>query len=224
MDNTTEPLPGGVWRIEPTLLTNVYLVARNGEDDRDGLLLIDTGTPSSGPRLVRSIRMLGFDPRRVGDVLLTSWRRRHAGSAARLAASSARPVVRAAPEGVPQPGTGPRRPYAAAPATPIEPLRPGAGPAPGMVVLPAPGPAPGHLAFWFPDSGLLIAGDALTTLPTLWTGPRAVHDRPDLLPSTLAAMARHEPSVVACGHGRPVRRDAASRLTRVAAHAAGHLS
>jgi glyoxylase-like metal-dependent hydrolase (beta-lactamase superfamily II) len=231
VDNRTEPLGGGVWRIEVAASTNAYLVARDGTGDRDGLVLVDTGTHASGPRLVRSVRMLGFDPRRIDEVVLTCWHPWHAGSAARFAASSARPVLRAGRQdadaaGGRCPATRATRPSGLLRGTrrrpaPVHVQALDAGkPTPyGMVAIPAPGPTTGHHAFWFPATGLLLAGDVVRNLPLLWTGPRALHDEPGVLPDTLGRLADLTPSVVACGHGPPVRRDAAARLRKAARRA-----
>src|SRR5687767_14213023 len=86
MDNSTEQLADGVWRIETGLFLNAFLVAANGRDDADGLCLVDCGTKRSGPRLVRSIRLLGFLPTVVRHIVLTHWYADHMGSAARFVA------------------------------------------------------------------------------------------------------------------------------------------
>lgn len=98
MDNRTTQLADGVWLVEVGLFTNALVVANDGHGDREGLTLVDTGRASDGARLVRSVRMLGFDPRALRDVLLTHWHAAAAGAAARFAASSAAPAVWCAAE------------------------------------------------------------------------------------------------------------------------------
>jgi glyoxylase-like metal-dependent hydrolase (beta-lactamase superfamily II) len=93
MDNRTQQLADGVWRVDVAYAVNAFVLADDGQGDAQGLTLVDTGLRSSGARLVRSIRMLGLDPRAVGRVLLTHWHADHAGSAARFADSSAAPSV-----------------------------------------------------------------------------------------------------------------------------------
>jgi hypothetical protein len=60
MDNRTEQLPDGVWRVEVGYSINVVVLANDGHGD--GLPIVDTGRRQDSPWLVRSVRMLGFDP------------------------------------------------------------------------------------------------------------------------------------------------------------------
>ena len=237
MDNRTEPLVPGVWRIETGTFVNAYLIARDGSSDADGLLLLDTGGPRSGPRLVRSIRMLGFDPTRIDEVLLTHWHRDHAGSAARFAASSAEPEVRAGRADLPvvadgrAPGSGrgthlgrllqPRLPRPAP--TPATALDAGEPACPGAHVIAAPGHTLGHRALWLPEHGALLAGDAVYNLWRLSIGPTSLISDLDAVPKTLAELSRLDPAVLACGHGPPVRSRAGRRLGRLADQAAARL-
>src|SRR3954454_10550827 len=76
-------------------------------------------------------------------------------------------------------------------------------------VIPTPGHSPGHVAFHFPDRGLLIAGDALCTYNVL-TGRRG----PQLMPNAFAwnaermlasleAIERVDAGLMVFGHGEP---------------------
>ena len=226
MDNRTEVLAPGVWRVEVGYLTNAYLLADDGSGDSGGLTVVDTGNASGGPRLVRSIRMLGLDPRAVRRVLLTHWHRTHAGSAAAFARSSARPSIHAGaedvellagttPEGRRAADGGPTlrraaealgllRPPAVVTA---EPLTDGqvfevAG---GLRVLATPGHTPGHRSFWLPAQGVLIAGDAVWNVLAPSRGPRLLSTSPDTAATSLERLAALEPGVVAVGHGPPLR-------------------
>src|SRR5688500_18635837 len=93
MDNRTEQLADGVWRVELSVWLCVYVLANDGHGDAEGLTLVDAGTRGAAPRLVRSVRMLGFDPRAVRDVLVTHWHVDHTGGASRFAESSAAPRI-----------------------------------------------------------------------------------------------------------------------------------
>ena len=230
MDNRTEPLADGVWRVEVGMVTNAYVVARDGLGDGDGLVLIDPGRGRSAPQLVRSVRLLGFDPRAIGQVLLTHWHADHAGAAAALAASSARPTVHARPPdseilagraGRPAAASHPlgrlrqrcgRRPPSAS-SLPLEDgqVLPG-----GIEVVASPGHTVGHTAFWLPDRGTLLAGDALFGVLRTTPGPLGLSGDPAAVPATLRRLARLAPTVVALGHGPPRRRGAAARLTDIA--------
>lgn len=237
MDNRTEPLPGGAWRIEVAPSTNAYLIARDGRGDEEGLVLIDTGTRAAGPRLVRSVRLLGFDPRRIDQVALTHWHRAHAGSAARLAASSASPMIRAGAadaavlSGAAPPAAGRRtrtgRALQARPRLPdrtdATAIEDGEECAPGLRAIAAPGHTAGHLAFWLPRAGLLLAGDAIHHVLRCSAGPRSWHADLDAGARTLRRLADLEPAVVACGHGPPVRKAASARLSDLADRASAAL-
>ncbi len=238
MDNRTEQLADGVWRVEVGTMVNAYVLAVDGRGDGDGLAIVDTGTAGGGPRLVRSIRLLGFEPRAVREVLLTHWHRDHSGSAARFARSSAAPRVRAGVRDLPVVQGRQRRPQreaAAGDATVLGRLVgrisvPGA-PVPeasalhggarldiagGVLVVPAPGHTPGSLAFHLRDRGVLLAGDAVLTVPRLWRGPRALCSALSEQTTSLRRLAGLEFDVLAPGHGPPLARRARDRLAALA--------
>lgn len=236
MDNHTEPLADGVWRVEVAPSVNAYVVAHDRRGDGDGLTLVDTGTRGAGPRLVRSIRLLGCDPRAVDQVLLTHWHPDHGGSAARLVASGAAPTVAigagdlevvrgTAPPPRPGPGDTTRLGRVLGRVlTPGAPVPTARGLADGeriggsgAEVLATPGHTRGHVAYWLPDVGVLLAGDALFTVGWLAEGPKALSSALSQRPRALARMAALEPSVLAVGHGPPVRGDVGARLRRLAA-------
>lgn len=234
MDNATEPLAAGVWRIEVGTFTNAYLVARDGAGDGAGLVLVDAGSHRKGPRLVRSIRLLGFDPLAIDTLLLTHWHADHAGSAARFAASSASPSIRVRPpdDAVVAGREAPRithrgrlrrllhlglpRPTSV---TTI-PLVDGEAHPGGLEVVAAPGHTRGHTAFWLPHRGVLLAGDALFGVLRASPGPRLLAADPDAVATTLRRLADLDPAVVAVGHGPPLRRFPARRLAALADRAA----
>ncbi len=238
MDNRTEPLADGVWRIEVGPSINAYLVAHDRRGDGAGLTLVDTGTRGAGPRLVRSIRMLGLDPRAVDQVLLTHWHPDHVGSAARFAASGAAPAVAVGAEDLeivrgtaPPPRPGPADTTTLGriltrvvrPATPVPSARGLADgervEASGAEVLDTPGHTRGHVAFWLPDTGMLLAGDALWTLGRVTQGPRTLCSALSRRAETIQRLARLDPAVLAVGHGPPVRTEVGRRLRRLAGRA-----
>ena len=233
MDNRTERLAPGVWRVEVGAFTNVFVLA----DDAGRLTVVDTGTASAGPRLVRSVRMLGFDPRTIDDVLLTHWHADHSGSAAALATSSAAPRVwigegdlavltsgrRPPVPPAPDANAGGRLVLARAPApAPV----PGARPlldgdrratAGGLEVVATPGHTPGHVAFLLPAHGILLAGDALWNLGRLSPGPRYPSSALSARPATLRRLATLDVATLAVAHGPPVTHGTRERLERIAA-------
>lgn len=243
MDNATQQLAQGVWRIEVGPLLNAYLVATDGEGDGAGLTLVDTGTRRSGPRLVRSIRLLGFDPAAINDVVLTHWHSDHMGSAARFAASSATPRVsvgrRDAP---PVQGQVPRPHAVAAPgdvtrlgrllspvATPGPPVDAVTALDDGMrlehaddaLVVDAPGHTLGSIALLLERAGVLLAGDAVMTIGRVTRGIAPFRSARTQEAVTLQRLAALEFDVLAAGHGPPVVTKARDRLRRLAERVGG---
>lgn len=236
MDNHTEQLADGVWRVEVGAYVNAFVLANDGRTDAEGLTVVDTGYRRSGPRLVRSIRLAGLDPRSVGDVLLSHWHVDHAGAAARFARSSAAPTIwvgeadravvtgEAAP---PRPGrteaTALGRLFARSVRSP-EPVARARGLADGqrlaagggLRVIAAPGHTPGHCAFWLPDRGVLLAGDAVFNVWFLSRGPRFTCSLLPAVPGTLQRLGRLDYATLAMAHGPPLTRRAPERVAALA--------
>lgn len=236
MDNHTEQLAEGVWRVEVGTYVNAFVLANDGRGDAEGLTLVDTGWGRSGPRLVRSIRLAGLDPRALGDVLITHWHADHAGAAARLARSSAAPAVwigeadRPVLAGQAEPqATGDqttalgrvgaslwRRPEPVPDARTLTHGQwlPAAG---GLQVVEAPGHTPGHCAFWVPERGVLLAGDAVFNVWFLSRGPKFLCSALPSAPGTLRRLAGLSYDTLAMGHGPPVVRRANERVAALLA-------
>lgn len=240
MDNHTEQLADGVWRVELNFWLSAFVLANNGRDDADGLTLVDAGTRGAAPRLVRSVRMLGFEPRSVTDVLLTHWHIDHTGGARRFAESSAAPRVWIGAGDLPV-LTGEKTPgefagdasalgrflhrHAYVAPQPVADARTLADghvheAAGGARVVAAPGHTIGHVALHLPERGVLIAGDAVMNLAGLRPSPGLLSSARAALPGTLARLAALDFTVLAMMHGPPVERDARSRLQALAAKAA----
>jgi glyoxylase-like metal-dependent hydrolase (beta-lactamase superfamily II) len=235
VDNRTEQLADGVWRVEVAPFVNAFVLANDGTGDAEGLTIVDTGTPGGGPRLVRSVRMLSLDPRAIGDVLLTHWHTDHAGSAARFATSSAgaRVWVGAAdlamvrgerPAAPPPPDTtaagrlwhrlAPKpRPVPEARGLADGEVREVAG---GLEVVPTPGHTAGHVAFLLPSRGVLLAGDALVNVGRLWRGPRFLCTALSAQRATAARLAGLDYGALAVAHGPAVTTGAQARVARLA--------
>jgi glyoxylase-like metal-dependent hydrolase (beta-lactamase superfamily II) len=232
VDNRTEQLADGVWRVEVLTYVNTYVLANDGVGDGEGLTVVDTGTKSAGPRLVRSVRMLGLDPRALGDVLLTHWHGDHGGSAARLASSSAGSrvwcghgdlgVVRGEPP--PSSDTAalgrlfPRVPRTSPPVPTAQGLGEGdrheaAG---GVEVIDTPGHTAGHVAFLLRSRGVLLVGDALANIGFLSRGPKFLSSALSAQPATLRRIAELPWDTLAVGHGPPVTAHARARIERLA--------
>lgn len=88
----------------------------------------------------------------------------------------------------------------------------------GLQVVDTPGHTLGHIAVFDPDSGVLVAGDALTnTVDEVLAGahPDATEDKAAAADS-VRKLAALRPQVILVGHGPPVERDAAAKLRRLA--------
>ena len=80
-----------------------------------------------------------------------------------------------------------------------------------LQVLHAPGHSPGHLAFYWPERRLLVAGDSIATWPELCPGWYAFNLNRTQLREAAFATTR------AVGHGDPITKDAADRVHELAA-------
>jgi glyoxylase-like metal-dependent hydrolase (beta-lactamase superfamily II) len=238
VDNRTEQLADGVWRIEVGFAVNAYLLANDGRGDAEGLTLVDTGTATAGPRLVRSIRMLGLAPLAVGDILLSHWHADHSGSAARFARSEAASRVRAGEADLPavrgddplpqrRAGTGDVSRLGRLLARHLRPgpavsgvtgladgaTLPAAG---GVRVVAAPGHTGGSIAFHLPSRGVLLAGDAACNVLWLSRGPGFARSARRQEVATLRRLASLDFEILGVGHGPVVARRAADRLAALA--------
>lgn len=74
-----------------------------------------------------------------------------------------------------------------------------------MELLHTPGHAPGHVSLYFPDAGLLVAGDALTASEGTLRGPN-VEFTPDMdtAAESVGRLADLDVDTTVCYHGGPV--------------------
>jgi glyoxylase-like metal-dependent hydrolase (beta-lactamase superfamily II) len=85
-----------------------------------------------------------------------------------------------------------------------------------LQVLHAPGHSPGHLAFFWPERGVLLAGDAIATWPELCPGWKAFTLNDEQHAESLRRMAALDARVVCVGHGDAITQDAADVVRRLA--------
>lgn len=213
--------------IVPGIIANAYLVG-----NRESWVLVDTGTPGNVRKILRAAEARFGRGARPAAILLTHGHFDHAGSAPPLAARWGVPVFAHALE----------LPYLTGRAhyPPLDTSKPGffsklARFFPSSTVdlgervhelpvkfeswetLDTPGHTPGHVCFYHPGDGVLLAGDALTTmdLDSFWgtIGKRPKVCRPPV-PATIdwakarqsvRMLAALRPSVIAAGHGTPMR-------------------
>ncbi len=87
----------------------------------------------------------------------------------------------------------------------------------GLQVIDTPGHTPGHIAVFDAGSGVLVAGDALTSTIDGLLGPMSeVSVNMPKAEESVRKLAALEPEVILCGHGPPVQLDAAAQLRRLA--------
>ena len=81
-----------------------------------------------------------------------------------------------------------------------------------LQVLHVPGHSPGHLAFYWPERRLLIAGDNIATWPRFDAGWPAFHLNLKQIRTSLRRMAQLDAQVIAVGHGAPITAGAPERI------------
>lgn len=79
-----------------------------------------------------------------------------------------------------------------------------------------PGHSPGHLAFYWPERRVLVAGDAVATWPAFGPGWPSFNLNETQHRASLARLAQLEVGVLGVGHGEPVTEDASGRLAALA--------
>lgn len=87
----------------------------------------------------------------------------------------------------------------------------------GLQVVGTPGHTPGHIAVFDPDTGVLVAGDALTNQGQLGGSPPEFTEDPAAAAESVRKLAALAPSTILVGHGMPVTEDAAAALDAFAA-------
>ncbi|MFZ0341062.1 MAG: MBL fold metallo-hydrolase [Gaiellaceae bacterium] len=85
-----------------------------------------------------------------------------------------------------------------------------------LQVMHSPGHSPGHLTFWWPERGFLIAGDGVATWPNLCAGWKVFNLNHLQHKASLGRLATFEPQIVGVGHGDPITANAAEQVQRLA--------
>ena len=204
--------------------------------DHGELTLVDTLFEDDARRILAALRDLGRSPGELKRIVLTHAHRSHLGGVAALKHATGATVL--AHEWEADIVAGERR---AQPVTlrPMQSLRlmpfqlglalgrPRHVPCPvddavgnddavgPLQVLHAPGHSPGHLAFFWPERGVLLAGDAIATWPELCPGWKAFTLNEEQHADSLRRMAALDARVVGVGHGDAITQNAADLVRRL---------
>jgi glyoxylase-like metal-dependent hydrolase (beta-lactamase superfamily II) len=207
---------------------NVFLL-----ETENGWALIDTGFPTSAASILAAIQQIGKQPADIRQIIVTHAHPDHIGSLATLQrATDARIYMHPLDAPIARAGGG-FRPLMPAPGLinnlmfrlfirptgPIEgaatdhlindgDVLPIAG---GLTAFHTPGHCAGHLAFLWPQQGVLFAGDTCGNLPRL--GLSVAYEDLQVGKQSLARLAKLDFEVACFGHGKAIQRDA-SKLFR----------
>lgn len=214
--------------------------------DADGLTLIDTGLPGSGPLIAEAIRGLGRRPEDLRRVVLTHFHEDHVGSAAEIAAWGDVQVlahradaafIRGEAEGPPPILVDWERPIlervqAGMQHEPVKPVRVDrelddgdaidlGGGMEGVAVA-APGHTPGSVALHLPEPRVLFTGD---TVARTSDGNRVIlgvfNADPAQAAESVERLAALDVEIACFGHGEPVTSGAGPELRAAAGRRSG---
>jgi glyoxylase-like metal-dependent hydrolase (beta-lactamase superfamily II) len=205
-----------------------FLLEAGGE-----LTLVDTLFEGDGRGVLEAIRALGKSSRDLKRIVLTHAHRSHLGGLAALKRATGATVLGHEWEADIVAGERPAQAVGLRPTRPLRTYpfqvgiflnRPKHEPCPvdeGLVdgdqvgplqVLHVPGHSPGHLAFYWPERGLLLSGDAVATWPRFEGGWPAFTLNPEQHAESLRRLAALEAPIVGVGHGEAITVDAPARL------------
>jgi glyoxylase-like metal-dependent hydrolase (beta-lactamase superfamily II) len=203
----------------------------------DELLLVDTLFEDDGRLVFEALRRLGRSPADLKAIAITHAHRSHLGGLAALKRASGATVYAHRWEA--DIVAGDRRAQAVS-IVPHQSLRlipfqlglwldrPRHDPCPvdelldegdalgPLQVLHSPGHSPGHLTFWWPERGFLIAGDGVATWPSLCAGWKVFNLNHVQHKASLGRLATFEPRIVGVGHGDPITANAADLVQQLA--------
>ena len=205
-----------------------FLLESGGE-----LTLVDTLFEGDGSGVLEAIRAIGRSPRDLKRIVLTHAHRSHLGGVAALKRETGATVLGHEWEADIVAGERPAQSVGLKPTRPLRTYpfqvgiflgRPKHAPCPvdeavgeadevgPLRVLHVPGHSPGHLAFYWPERGLLIAGDAIATWPRFEGGWAAFTINPVQHAESLRRLAALEAAIVGVGHGEAITDNAVEQL------------
>ena len=203
----------------------------------DELTLVDTLFEGDARGVLEAVRALGRSPRDLKRIALTHAHRSHLGGVAALKRETGATVLGHEWEADIVAGQRPAQPVGLRPTRPLRTYpfqvgvflnRPKHAPCPvdealedgdqvgPLQVLHLPGHSPGHLGFYWPERGVLLAGDAIATWPRFEGGWPAFTINPVQHAESLRRLAALEALVVGVGHGEAITEDSVDRLHSLA--------
>ena len=212
-----------------------FLLDAGGE-----LTLVDTLFESDAAAVLEAIRRLGRRPSDLKRIALTHAHRSHLGGLAALKRETDATVLAHEWEADIVSGDRPAQSVGLKPTAPFRTYpfqvgiflnRPRHRPCPvdesvddgaavgPLRVLHVPGHSPGHLAFHWPERGLLLSGDAIATWPRFEAGWPAFTLNPEQHAESIRRLAALEAAIVGVGHGDPITAGAADRVHSLAGRA-----
>lgn len=202
-------------------------------DDGQGVTVVDSLFDADAHLILDELARIGRTPADVKHLIMTHAHRSHLGGLARLRELTGAPIYAheweadiIAAERVAQPVSS--RPWNPVRTWPLQialnlniskhpPVKvdhfihDGDRIGPLHVVF-SPGHSPGHLAFYWPERRLLIAGDAVCTWPTFMLGWRGFMLNVKQHKESVRRLADLDSEILCAGHGEPLAAGAAGRI------------
>lgn len=202
-------------------------------DDGQGVTVVDTLFDADARLILDELARIGRSPSDIKHLIQTHAHRSHLGGLARLKELSGAPVYAheweadiISADRAAQPVS--RRPWSPVRTWPLQialnlniskhppvaidhAIHEGDRVGP-LTVVHAPGHSPGHLAFWWPERKLLIAGDAICTWPRFYLGWRGFVLNVRQHKASVRRLAEFDAEILCPGHGDPLPSGGAARI------------
>jgi glyoxylase-like metal-dependent hydrolase (beta-lactamase superfamily II) len=199
----------------------------------NSLTLVDTLFDTDAIVMLNQLRRLGLAASDIDNIVLTHGHRSHLGGAAVLRRLSGAKVfsheweadIISGDRKAQAVSLKPKRPFQAYPfqaglalglgrhpPCPVDELLKDEDSVGPLQVLHTPGHTPGHLAFFWPERGVLVAGDAIATWPYFSAGWPGLNLNATQHRVSLRRMASLNPEVIGVGHGEPITTRGSERI------------
>jgi glyoxylase-like metal-dependent hydrolase (beta-lactamase superfamily II) len=204
-------------------------------DDGASLTLVDSLYDTDAHRILAELEAMGRKAQDIKHIIMTHAHRSHLGGLARLKELSGAPVYAHEWEADLIAGDRNQQAVSWLPHRPVRvwplqvALNLGIAKHPGVAVdhyvhegdrigplrvFYCPGHSPGHLAFYWEERRLLIAGDAICTWPTLMLGWRGFTLNRKQHKASVHRLAELDSEILGVGHGEPLPTGGAAQIRR----------